>query len=76
MEYTFSFTYYLKGSKFIFKTKKEKTLGYLNGKQVVADNRNFDDVIRESEIREEFEGLDINEQVKLIRKQLLKSNSI
>ena len=62
--------------KFIFKTKKEKTLGYLNGKQVVADNRNFDDVIRESEIREEFEGLDINEQVKLIRKQLLKSNSI
>lgn len=62
--------------KFIFKTKKEKTLGYLNGKQVVADNRNFDDVIRESEIREEFEGLDINEQVKLIRKQLLKSNNI
>ncbi len=62
--------------KFIFKTKKEKTLGYLNGKQVVADNRNFDDVIRESEIREEFEGLDINEQVKLIRNQLLKSNSI
>ena len=62
--------------KFIFKTKKEKTLGYLNGKQVVADNRNFDDVIRESEIREEFEGLDINEQVKLIRKQLLKSKSI
>ena len=62
--------------KFIFKTKKEKTLGYLNGKQVVADNRNFDDVIRESEIREEFEGLDINEKVKLIRKQLLKSNSI
>ena len=62
--------------KFIFQTKKEKTLGYLNGKQVVADNRNFDDVIRESEIREEFEGLDINEQVKLIRKQLLKSNNI
>ena len=62
--------------KFTFSPRKEKTLGYKNGEEIVADNRNFDDVVRENEIREEFEGLDINEQVRLIRKQLLKSNSI
>ena len=62
--------------KFVFKTKKEKTLSYMNGEQVVADNRTFDEIIIENETREEFESLDINEQVKLIRKQLLKSNNV
>ena len=48
----------------------------MNGEQVVADNRTFDEIIIENETREEFESLDINEQVKLIRKQLLKSNNV
>ena len=62
--------------KFTFSPRKEKTLGYKNGEEILADNRSFSDITRENEIREEFEGLDINEQVKLIRKQLLKSNNI
>ena len=61
--------------KFTFSPRKEKTLGYKNGEEIVVDNRSFIDITRENEIRKEFECLDINEQVKLIRKQLLKSNN-
>ena len=62
--------------KFTFSPRNEKTLGYKNGEEIVADNRNFDEIIRENEIRKEFENLDINEQVKMVRKQLLKSNDV
>lgn len=58
--------------KFTFDKRKERTLGFKNGNSVTADERTFEEIktAAKNSVKEEFESLDRNEQVKLVREQL------
>lgn len=58
--------------KFTFNKRKERTLGFQDGNSVTADERTFEEVREagKNNIKEEFESLDRNKQIKLIRKKL------
>ncbi len=62
--------------KFTFTKRKEKTINSNNGKLVVADMREFEDIQKEQyqKRKEEFESLNPSEQAKLIKEQLYKKN--
>lgn len=59
--------------KFTFSPRKERTLGFKNGNPVTADERTFEEIQNEENIKKKFEGLEPSEQVKFIREQLGRS---
>lgn len=59
--------------KFTFSPRKESILGFKNGNPVTVDERTFEEIQKEKDIKKEFEGLNPSEQVKLIRVQLDKN---